>query len=83
MNSGTVYVVSVSGPKMYDLSDDPWMKRKARNTQLFQVITIDNNKMTYEAFSADGELYDAFDLIKSGKKGNKLVNKIPAVRERL
>ena len=81
--SGTVYVVSVSGPKMYDLSDDPWMKRKARNTQLFQVITIDNNKMTYEAFSADGELYDAFDLIKSAKKGNKLVNKIPAVRERL
>ena len=81
--SGTVYVVSVSGPKMYDLSDDPWMKRKARNTQLFQVISIDNNKMIYEAFSADGELYDAFDLIKSGKKGNKLVNKIPAVRERL
>ena len=80
---GTVYVVSVSGPKMYDLSDDPWMKRKARNTQLFQVISIDNNKMTYEAFSADGELYDAFDLIKSAKKGNKLVNKIPAVRERL
>ena len=80
---GTVYVVSVSGPKMYDLSDDPWMKRKARNTQLFQVISIDNNKMAYEAFSADGELYDAFDLVKSGKKGNKLVNKIPAVRERL
>ena len=80
--SGTVYVVSVSGPKMYDLSDDPWMKRKARNTQLFQVITIDNNKMIYEAFSAEGELYDAFDLVKH-KNGNKLVNKIPAVGERL
>ena len=81
--SGTVYVVSVSGPKMYDLSDDPWMKRKARNTQLFQVITIDNNKMIYQAFSADGELYDAFDLIKSEKKGNKMVNKIPVIAERL
>ena len=68
---------------MYDLSDDPWMKRKARNTQLFQVISIDNNNLIYQAFSADGELYDAFDLIKSSKKGNKMVNKIPVVAERL
>jgi hypothetical protein len=81
--SGTVYVVSVSGPKMYDISNDPWMQRKARSTQLFQVITIDDNKLVYEAFTASGELYDAFDLIKSRKKGNKLVNKIPMVSERL
>lgn len=81
--AGTMYVVSVSGPKMYDVSDDPWMERRARNTQLFQVITIDNNTLSYQALSADGELYDAFDLIKSGKKGNKLVNKIPNTKERL
>ena len=80
--SGTVYVVSVSGPKMYDVSNDAWMQRKARNTQLFQVITIDEGKLTYQAFTANGELYDAFDLIKS-KKGNKMVNKIPSVVERL
>jgi len=81
--SGTVYVVSVSGPKMYDVSNDPWMQRKARNTQLFQVITIDGNKLIYEAFTASGELYDAFDLIKSEKKGNKMINKIPGTPERL
>lgn len=81
--SGTVYVVSVSGPKMYDLSNDPWMTRKARSTQLFQIISIDDNKLIYEAFSADGELYDAFDLVKSAKRGNKMINRIPAVRERL
>jgi hypothetical protein len=80
--SGTVYVVSVSGPKMYDLSNDPWMQRKARNTQLFQVITIEDNILVYQAFTASGELYDAFDLIKS-KKGNKLVNKIPSTPENL
>jgi hypothetical protein len=80
--SGTVYVVSVSGPKMYDISNDPWMKRRARNTQLFQIITIDDNKMVYEAFTASGELYDAFDLLKS-KKGNKIIEKIPAMKERL
>jgi hypothetical protein len=82
-SAGTVYVVSVSGPKMYDVSNDPWMQRKARNTQLFQVITIEGNKLQYEAYTAHGELYDAFDLIKSKQKPNKLVNRIPNVRERL
>ena len=81
--SGTMYVVSVSGPKMYDISNDPWMQRKARSTQLFQVISIENNKLSYEAFTAHGELYDAFDLIKSSKQPNKLVNRIPTTAERL
>jgi acid phosphatase type 7 len=81
--SGTMYVVSISGPKMYDISNDPWMQRKARNTQLYQVISIDKDKLSYDAFSADGELYDAFDLIKSKKKINKLVNRIPDSKERL
>ncbi|MCB0688165.1 MAG: metallophosphoesterase family protein, partial [Saprospiraceae bacterium] len=40
-NSGTVYVVSVSGPKMYPISEDPWMDRRATNTQLFQFISMD------------------------------------------
>ena len=81
--SGTMYVVSVSGPKMYEVSDDPWMERRAANTQLFQVISIENNTLSYKAFSADGRLYDAFDLNKSEGKPNKLVNKIPDVKERL
>jgi hypothetical protein len=81
--SGTMYVVSISGPKMYDVSNDPWMERKARNTQLYQVISIEKDKLSYEAFTANGELYDAFDLIKSAKKNNKLVNRIPDVKERL
>jgi hypothetical protein len=81
--SGTMYVVSISGPKMYDVSNDPWMQRKARSTQLFQIITIEKNNLAYQAFTANGELYDAFDLVKSEKKGNKLVNKIPNTKERL
>lgn len=80
--SGTVYVVSVSGPKMYDVSNDKWMQRRARNTQLFQVISIEDNTLSYQAFTASGELYDAFDLLKS-KKGNKLVNRIPSSPENL
>lgn len=81
--SGTVYVVSVSGPKMYDISNDPWMERKARNTQLFQIITIKNSTLSYKAYTAAGELYDAFNLIKSKNKLNKLVNQIPDSKERL
>lgn len=82
-SSGTMYVVSVSGPKMYDVSDDPWMDRRAGNTQLFQIISIEGNKLSYGAYTATGELYDAFDLIKSRNAPNKLINKIPDFPERL
>ncbi len=70
--TGTVYVVSVSGGKMYKLEpagwdafDDAEQDRNAENTQLFQVITIDGNTLSYESYTATGELYDAFDLKKS------------------
>ena len=53
-NSGTVYVVSVSGPKMYDLGSRPFMRRAAEDTQLFQVITVDGVQIRYEARTATG-----------------------------
>ena len=81
-DTGTVYVVSVSGGKMYGLKPDAWdgyeaeRDRAAENTQLFQVINVDGNKLSYEAYTATGELYDAFDLIKSEKGGpNKFVER--------
>lgn len=73
--TGTVYVVSVSGGKMYTFKKDAWdkydarLERKAENTQLFQVIRVDGNTLRYQAFTATGDLYDAFDLTKTGKKG--------------
>ncbi|TDQ13568.1 calcineurin-like phosphoesterase family protein [Algoriphagus boseongensis] len=71
--TGTVYVVSVSGGKMYDIGDDWTAKggqrdRIAENTQLFQVITVEGDRMKYESYTAIGELYDAFELVK-GKNG--------------
>lgn len=74
MAGGTVYVVSVSGPKMYELERVPWMQRAAEDTQLFQVIRIDSKQLRYEARTARGVLYDAFTLTKSKGKPNKLVN---------
>ncbi|MDF9796632.1 putative phosphodiesterase [Catalinimonas alkaloidigena] len=82
-SSGTMYVVSVSGPKMYEVSNDPWMERKAGYTQLFQTITIEGDELLYQAFTATGELYDAFQLLKDEGKPNKLVNKIPDTPEKI
>ncbi len=82
-SSGTMYVVSVSGPKMYDISDKSWMTRKAGNTQLFQIIRIVKDTLHYQAYTAKGELYDAFELIKREGLPNELINKIPDFPQRL
>jgi hypothetical protein len=68
---------------MYEVSADPWMERRAGNTQLFQIITIEANTLAYQAFTATGQLYDAFDLVKEEGKPNQLINKIPDFPERL
>lgn len=79
--TGTVYVVSVSGGKMYGLNPKGWdglgaeRDRAAENTQLFQVITLEGNQLKFEAYTAVGELYDAFELIKSEDGSNQFVEK--------
>jgi 3',5'-cyclic AMP phosphodiesterase CpdA len=81
--SGTVYVVSVSGPKMYESSVHPLMRRIAEDTQLYQVIEIAGNELVYRAYMATGELYDAFNLTKQENGVNKLQEKMPrGARER-
>ncbi|MFV0267325.1 MAG: hypothetical protein ACK5HT_09340, partial [Draconibacterium sp.] len=63
--------------------DQKWMSRKGGNTQLFQLISIENNKLNYKAYTASGTLYDEFDLIKQAGKANKLIDKAPSTPERL
>ena len=82
-DAGTVYVVSVSGPKMYDHTNYAFMKRAAEDTQLYQVIHIDGDVLRFEARTAIGKLYDAFELRKQKGKINKLVEIEPEVRENL
>jgi hypothetical protein len=81
-HTGTIYVVSVSGPKMYDLQPHPFMRRVAEGTQLYQIITIDGRELRYEARTARGELYDAFTLRKREGKPNELIEQIPDTPER-
>lgn len=78
---GTIYVVSVSGPKMYDNSRHKFMKRLAEDTQLYQIIHIDDEVLRFEARTAVGELYDAFELKKQAGSINKLVELEPEVKE--
>lgn len=81
--TGTVYVVSVSGGKMYTLRPNAWddwdeaeRDRAAENTQLVQLIAVDGDKLSYQSFTATGELYDAFDLIKQPDgKPNKFIER--------
>jgi hypothetical protein len=63
---GTVYVVSVSGPKIYELNFlyQPLMAKMDFGKQLFQVISIGKKRLSYEAWTASGELLDAFELRK-------------------
>jgi hypothetical protein len=75
-DAGTVYAVSVSGPKMYESKDRDWMVRRGEFTQLFQIITVSKDRIQYGAYTPTGTLYDAFELIK--KNGEKqLINKVP------
>ncbi|MFN0100630.1 MAG: fibronectin type III domain-containing protein [Bryobacteraceae bacterium] len=83
VQGGTVYVVSVSGPKMYSLEHEPWMQRAAEDTQLYQIIRVDGERLEYEARTARGVLYDAFTLTKMNGKPNKISNRRVAEPEHL
>jgi acid phosphatase type 7 len=65
-DEGTVYIVSVSGPKMYSVNSNynHLMAKTGGNIQLFQVIDIDNNFLSSKSYTATGKLYDSFKLIK-------------------
>ena len=76
---GPVYVVSVSGGKMYPINEKGWKQFGAKREktgeqiQLFQHISIDGNKLIYRSFTPTGKLFDRFQLLKADGK-NKLNN---------
>ncbi|MDZ7721251.1 MAG: metallophosphoesterase family protein [candidate division KSB1 bacterium] len=73
-DKGPVYVVSVSGPKMYSHNDkfSHLMKVEVGNTQLYQIITLNPEQLHYQSWSLDQRLIDEFKL-KQSKKGTTLV----------
>ena len=59
-----MYVVSVSGPKMYEAGDKDWMEHSGAFKQLYQVISINDKELLYESYTVDGKLFDQFSLKK-------------------
>ncbi|NIJ45536.1 3',5'-cyclic AMP phosphodiesterase CpdA [Wenyingzhuangia heitensis] len=81
-NSGAIYAVSVSGPKMYESQNQEWMVKRGEYTQLFQIITIDNNTLNYNSYTSKGGLYDSFSLVKYPNGKKKLTNHKPDINIR-
>jgi len=63
---GTVFVVSVSGPKFYEINKKHLhlMEKIGTDVQLFQVVTVKKNVLTVEARTVTNEPYDFFELEK-------------------
>ncbi len=75
MRTGTVYVNSVSGPKMYTLNPKPFMVSTAGNTQLYQVIRVEGDTLHFEAKTVTGKLHDAFMLRKDESGAKQLIER--------
>jgi acid phosphatase type 7 len=63
---GTVYVVSLAGPFGYDHNPnyDRLMVKTGVHKQLFQVISIRDNKLLFKSYTVTGKLNDSFELEK-------------------
>lgn len=74
--STPVYAVTVAGPKQYRLSDEARgsMSPVGEDTQLFQIVRLDGNRLDYEARTVTGRLYDAFSLVNEAG-GKRLVER--------
>ncbi|MDR7130800.1 hypothetical protein J2X69_003157 [Algoriphagus sp. 4150] len=68
---------------MYDLEADDWMDRKAYGTQTYQWVNLKEDVLSFKAYTALGELYDAFEIHKDSNGINTLINQIPNTPERL
>ncbi|MEV4173653.1 metallophosphoesterase family protein [Nonomuraea sp. NPDC049709] len=82
VHNGVPYVVSVSGGKMYALNGgENWtgngaeVRSTSQNTQLYQLIDVAEDTITFEARYANGEHHDGF-VIRKNDKGERTVNDI-------
>ena len=71
------YIVTVAGPKQYRLSEVAMrtMDPTAEDTQLFQVLRVDGDRLRYQARTATGRLYDDFEIIRQ-QGGAKVLREI-------
>lgn len=65
-DQGTIYIVSVSGTKMYSQAEREYTEVGMTNTSTYQVldIQISGDRMVYRAYDIDGNLRDQFTIEK-------------------
>ena len=71
---GPVYVVSVTGSKMYALNDRARTQpdKTAEATELYQIVDVDGDRLKFRTYTASGKLYDGFALERGQDGGNRL-----------
>lgn len=74
MESGTAYVVSVSGPKLSEVLVADWMDKTAQFMQLFHAVHVDDQRLIFETYTSAGELFDRFELHKQAGRVNRFVD---------
>ena len=76
-------MTSVSGPKQYEQDSEQLgsyvkegyqLDKSGQFIQFFQVITINENKLTYIAYTATGEEYDRAEILKDFETGEKTIS---------
>ncbi len=65
-NDGTIYIVSTSGTKYYELAERDYAAHGMENTSTYQVldIQIQGKRLTYRAYDNEGQLRDEFVIEK-------------------
>jgi 3',5'-cyclic AMP phosphodiesterase CpdA len=79
--AGTVYIVSVSGSKQYQQDAKQWWQVGMTNTQTWQAVTVDGDRLSYRAYDASGRLVDQFTITRM-KDGRKKFSDLPPKKTR-
>ena len=72
---GTVYCTSVAGPKHYPFNPRyaRLMSKTGTETQLFQIISIENGLLSYKSITAVNTTYDSFEIRKNADGSTTLM----------
>ncbi|MFD2837524.1 hypothetical protein ACFS3C_16080 [Azotobacter vinelandii] len=75
---GPVYLVSVAGSKMYRLNDRARRQpdRVAEDTQFYETVEVESQRLAVRTYTASGRLYDAFDLLRDAQGGKHLIEPV-------
>jgi len=82
-NFKTLYITSVSGPKQYKVDREQIKDYRAdgyesdklgEQIQFFQVISVENNKLIYNAYTTLGNIYDKAIITKDFSTGRKTIS---------